>query len=489
MSIRGHFINNQWKVGTGIPFSSHNPATGAIVWNGQAATDQEVSNTLEAAEHAFNAWASLPIANRIAYLKRFAENLNAAVEVLTETISKETGKPLWESKNEVYAMIGKIDISIDAYHKRCPEITHQQPRASSFTRHKPYGVIAVLGPFNLPGHLPNGHIIPALLAGNTIVFKPSEFTPLVAEVMLHCWEQADLPPGVLNMIQGGRETGRALVNHPKVNGLFFTGSWETGRILAELFSKHLEKILVLEMGGNNPLIVSQVSDFKAAAFTTIQSAFVTAGQRCSCARRLIVLEKPQTDVFIAELINMTKSIKVGPYTNIPEPYMGPVISEAAASHLLAAQEALKMLGGIPLVEMHLQKIDTALLSPGIMDVTRVAQRPDEEIFGPFLQIIRVPNFEAAIQEANHTRYGLTAGLLSDNEEEYHEFFRRIHAGIINWNAPLTGASSSAPFGGIGRSGNHRPSAYYAADYCSYPVASIESSELRLPPNLPSGIHL
>lgn len=489
MPIRGHYINNQWMAGTGLPFTSHNPATGEMVWSGHAATDHEVNNAVAAARSAFAEWARLPLDARISCLTRFREILNAEANALSEAISKETGKPLWESKNEVRAMAGKIDISIDAYHVRCPEVTQKQAHAALITRHKPHGVIAILGPFNFPGHLPNGHIIPALLAGNVIVFKPSESTPFVAELMMHCWEQAGLPPGVLNMIQGGRETGRALVNNLDINGLFFTGSWVSGHIFAELFGKHPEKILALEMGGNNPLIVSQVSNLKIAALTTIQSAFATAGQRCSCARRLIIPEGPQGDAFLSELINMAQTIKVGPYTDTPEPYMGPVISTAAASHLLAAQETIKVRGGTPLLEMHLKKIDTALLSPGIIEVSHVANRPDEEIFGPLLQVIRTPDFESAIIEANRTSYGLTAGLLSDNESEYRIFYQKVRAGVINWNTPLTGASGAAPFGGVGHSGNHRPSAYYTADYCSYPVASMETSELKPPDQLPPGIQL
>lgn len=483
------FIDGKWQLGTGPLLISRNPATEETLWEGQIADQNSVKAAVDAARKAFPTWANLPIEKRIAYLNTFKDVLNKEIAQIAEIISKETGKPLWESKTEVQGMINKVDISIDAYQKRCPEVIKELPTGRSITRHKPHGVLAVFGPFNFPGHLPHGHIIPALLAGNTVVFKPSELTPLVAETLIHCWEKCNLPAGVLNLVQGGRDTGALLANNPQIDGLCFTGSWETGIILSEQFSAHPEKMLALEMGGNNPLVVSDVSDIKAAVYTIIQSAFLTAGQRCSCARRLIVLEGSTGDAVIQELIKAMKQIKVGPYTDSPEPYMGPVISERAVRHLLAVQETIKAKGGAPLVEMHLLKVDSALLSPGLIDITSIANKADEEIFGPLLRLIRVPNFQAAIEEANQTVYGLTAGLLSKNAEEYAQFYKAVRAGVINWNTPLTGANSAAPFGGIGHSGNHRPSAYYAADYCAYPVASQETIDLKMPPTLPPGLTL
>lgn len=468
-------------------FASLNPATGDVVWKGKAASQHDVDKAVSLSKMAFENWTILPIEERIRHLESFCEKLKSS-NVLAEAISKETGKPLWESDTEVNAMIGKIGISIEAYHDRCPETILTTPGGNSLTRHKPHGVVAVLGPFNFPGHLPNGHIVPALLAGNTVIFKPSEHTPLVGEITLAIWRDSGLPEGVLNLVQGGRESGAALAFHQEIDGLFFTGSWPTGKLLAEQFASRPEKILALEMGGNNPLVVSQISDKKAAAYLTILSAYLTAGQRCSCARRLIVLEGPQGDAFLQTLQSMIAGIKVGNYTEKPEPFMGPVISVSAAETILKAQNRLKSQGGHPLVEMRLLKPCSAFLSPGLMDVTDVDERPDEEIFGPFLQVIRVPDFAAAIHEANHTQYGLTAGLLSDDPAKYEEFYRKVKAGVINWNTQLTGAGSRAPFGGVGRSGNHHPSAYYAADYCSYPVASTESVQLKMPTSLAQGVN-
>ena len=466
-------------------FSSLNPATGEAVWSGTAAEAGAVDRAVAAARAAFPAWSRRPPAEREAVLHAFAQQLMANKEPLARAISREIGKPHWEALTEVQSMIGKIDLSLEAHALRCAEFKN----SLGVTRFKPHGVVAVLGPFNFPGHLPNGHIVPALLAGNTVVFKPSEFAPAVAELTAQFWTAAGLPAGVLNLVQGGRDTGAALAAHPDIDGLFFTGSARAGLALSELFAKTPEKILALEMGGNNPLVVYRAADAQAAAVLAVQSAYLSAGQRCTCARRLIVPAGPGGDNFLPALVALIGSLRVGAPDDRPEPFMGPVISAAAAERLLAAQENLLARGAKPLVRMTHLRAGTGLLSPGLLDVTAVADRGDEEFFGPLLQLIRVPDFATALREANQTAYGLAAGLISDDAALYEQFRTEVRAGLINWNQQLTGASSGAPFGGVGRSGNHRPSAYLAADYCSYPVASIEVPALKLPAQLPPGLIL
>lgn len=485
------FISGKWTDGHSHEFSSRNPAANDdILWKGAAANASDVEKAVQSAKRACATWSFFSLDERIHYLLDFKKQLEIAKDHLAEVISKETGKPMWESLTEVAAMGNKIDISIDAYSKRCAETKLESPQHFTFTRHKPHGVIAVLGPFNFPGHLPNGHIIPALLAGNTIVFKPSEYTPLVGQEITRIWEKTGLPNGVFNLIQGGSQTGKVLVSHSEIDGLFFTGSYSTGKILLQEFSKTPEKILVLELGGNNPLVISDdLIDLQAAAYATIQSAYLTSGQRCSCARRLIIPQGEKGDAFLDMLIKWIQRIKVGIYTDSPEPFMGPVIGEIAMVRLLSAQASLLGKGAKALTTMELLKENSFLLSPALIDVTTVKDRPDDEYFGPLLQVIRVDSFEKAIEEANHTAFGLTAGLFSHDKEKHRHFYQKIKAGIINWNTPLTGASSSAPFGGIGHSGNHRPSAYYAADYCAYPIASTEAEKLSLPIKLSPGIEV
>jgi len=486
---RSSYIEGRWRPGSGYPLISTNPATGEEIWKGSSASPKEVDQAATAARAAAPDWAGLGISKRIQILQEFAKQLQIYKQDLATAISMETGKPLWEAETEVLSMAGKVPISIEAEKKRCGEIREENKGTLLITRHKPHGVVAVFGPFNFPGHLPNGHIIPALLAGNTVVFKPSELTPLVAERMIELWIRAGLPPGVLNLVQGGRDTGQALAAHPQIDGIYFTGSAKTGESLLKQFGAQPQKILALEMGGNNPLIVTQVSDFKAAAYITIASAFLTSGQRCTCARRVIVPLGKTGDAFLQTLVQMVNKIQVGRYDSQPQPFMGPVISGAVAKQLLTTQELLLRDGGVSLVAMTPMDLGEAFLRPGILDVTQVGGRSDEELFGPLLQVIRVSSFQEALNVANQTRYGLSAGLLSDNREEFDEFYRVIRAGIVNWNLPTTGASSSMPFGGVGVSGNHRPSAFYAADYCAYPVASMEKAKIAFPDSVFPGISL
>ena len=483
------YIAGQWLEGQGEPLQSLNPYSQAVIWSGRAASAAQVETAVQAARAAFPAWARRSLEQRIGILEQFAATLKGHADEMAKLIGEETGKPLWESATEVTSMINKVAISIQSYRERTGEKSGPLADATAVLRHKPHGVVAVFGPYNFPGHLPNGHIVPALLAGNCVLFKPSELTPKVAEFTVKCWIEAGLPAGVLNLLQGARETGVALAANPGIDGLLFTGSSGTGNLLHQQFAGRPEKILALEMGGNNPLVVEPVADVEAAVYTIIQSAFISAGQRCTCARRLLVPEGAWGDALLARLVAVAAAIKVGAYNEQPAPFMGTLISMPAARHLLKAQDDLQASGARVLLAMT-QPIETAaLLTPGIIDVTAIARRIDEEFFGPLLQVIRYNGFDAAIAEANNTRFGLAAGLLSDSPERYRQFLLESRAGIVNWNKQLTGAASSAPFGGIGASGNHRASAYYAADYCSYPVASLESEKLTLPATLTPGVSL
>jgi len=345
----------------------------------------------------------------------------------------------------------------------------------------------VFGPYNFPGHLPNGHIVPALLAGNVVVFKPSEMAPGVAELTVKLWEKAGLPEGVINLVQGGANTGKALANHPLIDGLFFTGSASVGHKLHEQLGGQPEKILALEMGGNNPLIVQGVSDVNAAVHHIVQSAFVSAGQRCTCARRLLVPKGKKGDEIIDRLLEVTANLQVGEFDADPQPFMGAVISAEAAEKLLDAQTAMVDQGAKPLLKMKPVELETGLLSPGILDATGL-ELDDEEHFGPLLTVYRYNSFDEALELANNTRFGLAAGILTDDRKLYERVAEEARAGIVNWNRPLTGASSGAPFGGVGASGNHRPSAYYAADYCAWPMASLEADHIELPEKLAPGLN-
>ncbi|MFQ3666173.1 MAG: succinylglutamate-semialdehyde dehydrogenase [Sphingomonadaceae bacterium] len=456
------------------------PHDGALLWEGPVAGEAAVAEAVARARAAASGWAATPLAERIAVAERFAERVRAAAEGFARTIAQETGKPFWEAQGEVASVAAKVAISVEAYAARTGSSSRAlaaDPATTQAVRHKPHGVLAVLGPYNFPAHLPNGHIVPALIAGNTIVFKPSELTPATAEAMHSLWREAGLPPGVLQLVQGGAQTGRALAA-ADVDGLLFTGSAPTGLALARQFAETPWKILALEMGGNNPLVAWDLADdaLDAAALVILQSAFLSAGQRCTCARRLIVQEGREGPL-LARVLALAARMRIGAPFADPPPFMGPLIDNRAADRVLAMADALKgrWLTGPP------RRLHDGLpfLAPAILDATG-AYNPDEEIFGPVLQVIRVADFEAAIFAANATRFGLAASLLGGDRALYDRFWAQTRAGVVNWNRPTNGAASSAPFGGVGLSGNHRPSAFYAADYCAFPVASLEGEAPHAP---------
>ncbi|GAB7535268.1 succinylglutamate-semialdehyde dehydrogenase [Burkholderia sp. 3C] len=482
------FIDGDWVAGSGPEFASRNPGTGETVWRGASASEADVGWAVASARRAFADWSALALDARIAIVQRFAAILEERKEALAAAIGRETGKPLWEARTEVATMANKVAISITAYHERTGEKRTPMADGTAVLRHRPHGVVAVFGPYNFPGHLPNGHIVPALIAGNTVVFKPSELAPGVARATVEAWRDAGLPAGVLNLVQGEKDTGVALANHRQIDGLFFTGSSDTGTLLHRQFGGRPEIVLALEMGGNNPLVVGEVADLDAAVHHTIQSAFLSAGQRCTCARRIFVADNAQGDRFLARFAEVTAAIRADRYDADPQPFMGAVISARAAARLVEAQTALLAAGARPVIAMTQRDAALGFVNAAILDVTEVRDLPDTEYFGPLAQVIRYRSFDEAIALANDTAYGLSAGLLSDDAGAWAHFQRSIRAGIVNWNRPTNGASSAAPFGGAGRSGNHRPSAFYAADYCAYPMASVESEQLQMPASLSPGLH-
>lgn len=485
-----HYYNGGWHPGqtTAKLIESRNPATDELLWAGHAAQAAEIDAAMQSARKAFTAWARTSVEHRTDVLKRYQEQLKTAQARLAEAISDETGKQLWEARTEVATMIGKVDLSIAAYAARTGTSAKELNGIQATLTHRPHGVMLVLGPYNFPGHLPNGHIVPALLAGNCVVFKPSELTPLVGQIMVECLVAAGLPDGTVNLIQGDGTTGALLGEHKGYDGLLFTGSSRTGAALHQQLAGQPQRILALEMGGNNPLVFHQVNDLRAAVFHTLQSAYITSGQRCTCARRLIVVRDAQGEAFVTALQQAISALQVG-LPGDGDAFYGPVISNQVADMLLAAQQALIERGAKPLVKMQRLHPTAPLLSPALLDSTAIEDREDEEFFGPLLQLFWVDDFDSAIKLANDTRFGLAAGLLSDNDELWEEFQLSARAGIVNRNRPTTGASGGAPFGGIGASGNHRPSAYYAADYCAYPMASMSEATATLPENLGPGVSL
>lgn len=480
---QGPWINGAWVKGEGMEWPSVDPATGSVLAVYQAASAAQVNEAVEGAWAAFPAWSLLSLEQRLGYCRAYQALLKQYKDTLAALIAEEHGKPLWEAQGEVGAMIGKLDISLDAYQARTPTWETDAGRLT----HRPLGAVAILGPYNIPAHLMNGHFLPALMAGNTCLIKPSEWTPRVGAWIAKLWEMTGLPPGVFQLLPGGRETGEALAAHPRLAGLYFTGSVSTGLALHRLFAGHPEKMLVMEMGGNNPLLVWGELDESAFIYNLIQSAFLTTGQRCTCARRVFL--HAQHRPLVTAFCQAASRLAVGAWNSSAQPFMGPVIGEQPALQLRRAQEKLLGLGAQPLLTLQHSKPGTGFVTPAVLDVTKLSLEdwPDEEYFGPFLQIRYVESLQEAIHLANHTRYGLSSGLFSKSRADFDAVYPHIKAGILNWNCPLTGgggagavASSHIPFGGVGLSGNFRPTAYYAADSMAYPVTTQWRDQLHLP---------
>lgn len=471
-----HYINGQWQPGSGQPVKSASPVSQDIVWQGYEASPVEVQAAVFAANAATQDWQAMPFERRVQHLQKYTALVKARAGELAELITQETGKALWDATNEVKAVCAKLEISIQSFAHRTPLASDP---AANLT-HRPHGVMVVLGPYNFPCHLPNGHIIPALLAGNTVVFKPSEETPACGAFLMHCFHDAGIPAGVVNLLQGGKDVGRELVNTTTINGVLFTGSEAGGIAIHKQLAGRPEVMLAMELGGNNPLVVCEDTDLESAAMCVAESAYISAGQRCTCARRLLVPAGSWGDSFLLTLTKTIAALTIDKPDASPQPFMGSLISERAAAHVISQQQDLLERGATALLQAAYHPLGNAFVTPGLIDITDIETQVDEEIFGPVLQIIRYDTFSDAIHRANQTRFGLSAGLITHSQEKFDHFRGAVNAGIINWNTPLTGASSAQPFGGIGRSGNHRPGAYYAADYCAYPIATSQSPDPTSP---------
>ncbi|MEM7473637.1 MAG: succinylglutamate-semialdehyde dehydrogenase [Planctomycetota bacterium] len=471
------FIAGKWIEGEGPAWRRHAPSDSSLVWQGNFASAEQMSSAVDAAHAAFQDWAGRKLEERIEFCEKFAQIVGDRKEELAKLIALENGKPLWEARTEVAASIGKVSNSVQSIHQRRWTTTETLGDFKAVTRYRPHGVMLVIGPFNFPSHVPGGHIIPALLAGNTIVFKPSEWVSGVGQWLCEVWEEAGLPEGVLNLVHGTGEVGKVAVESPLVDGVLFTGSQRVGTLLHQTMAGQTHRVLALEMGGNNPLVVHNTSDIRAAAITTILSAFITAGQRCTCSRRLIIVGDETYQALVDELAELIPQIQAGSSLADPQPFMGPLIHAQAAKQMLESEQALIAQGAKSVVSMKQDAECEALLTPALLEMSSPDQVGDCEYFGPLLMTFKAEDFPSAVQMAGSTQYGLSAGFIGDQEEDFEYFIQHIRAGVVNWNRQTTGASGKLPFGGVGISGNHHPSGFHAADYCSFPIASLESAEL------------
>jgi len=468
---------------------SFDPSSEKEIWRGKIFDDKQLCEVVKIAKEKQSQFELLGLEKRKEIIQQFAQIAKENTDELAKLISEENGKPFWEAKTEVNALTTKVQATIDAYAERAATKLKDMPGGGkvSVTRFRPHGVMAVLGPYNFPMSMPNSHIMPALYAGNTVIFKPSERTPKSAEYYVNLWQRAGLPDGVLQIVHGNGETGASLAKNPDVNGVLFIGSRQAGEAISKAIAHDTGKISALEMGGNSPLIIWDYKDVRAAIHIAIQSAFISSGQRCSAARRIII-NCEFRDEFTSLLASAVANIVVGkPFDTDPVPFMGPLIDQKAVKQFMSDYKDLLEMGAKAIVPTKiLNDIGKNFVKPSLVDVSGI-KNSDKEIFGPLLQLSYADTLEQAINIANATQFGLASGIVTQNRENYELFFHKTKAGIINWNQPLTGATTIAPFGGVKASGNNRSAGYLSVDYCSYPCASIEDENATVPETLLPGL--
>ncbi len=482
---------------------SFNPARPSqTVWMGGPVLEH-VDLAIAAARRAQREWAASPAADRFALLRAFAEVAKRREAALAGQICDETGKAMWECKAEAALIHQKVEITLDeAPHGGLGRVTPfgfaMSPTRRALCEFRPHGVMAVIGPYNFPAHLPNGHIVPALAAGNTVVFKPSDKAPAVGQMLGQMLVEAGFPAGVINVVQGGAATARRLVAHDGIDGVLFTGSWPVGRAIMEANLDRPGRILALEMGGNNPVVVMPDADMRQAAIEVVRCAFNTTGQRCTSTRRLIVHEAV-FDRFLALVRLGAEALEIGdPRSAV---FMGPIIRAEARDAVLAFQRDAEAAGGEAVLRSRAMDDPGGArgaeagfyLTPGVLRAPRFSLSTDAardcgcdvEVFGPLLRVAAARDLDDAMEQANATRFGLAASIFTRDPAAIERFRREASAGCVNVNTGTAGASSRLPFGGLGHSGNHRPAGSFSLDYCAFPVASMveESDAAMLPPGM------
>lgn len=450
----------------------------------ELAGERETLRAVARARRAFPAWRDAGAVARTRVLRRFAELAREGAEELARLIAREVGKALWDARSEAGLLATKVDATLEHGLRFVAPI---DGGAGARAEYLPRGVLAVLGPFNFPAHLPNGHIVPALATGNCVVFKPSELAPGVAEWMANVWRRAELPEGVLEIVHGRAETGRSLASHPDVDGVLFTGSWAVGRALEQALLDQPGKLLALEMGGKNAIVVLEDADLELAVAETALSICATTGQRCSCASRLFVARSVM-EPFAQQLVRVLRGVKIGaPLAD--GVFMGPLVSHAAFDKLSRYRALAKQAGGERVLE-----VDPGLPPPfvgaGLVRFTSSAQRHPyqrDEIFGPEAALYPIDDLDAAIAAVNDSDFGLAAAVFTRDRARFEHAAREIRTGVLNWNRGTIGASGRLPFGGGRRSGNDRPAGILATLYCTAPQARLEYAGGFDPKTLPPGM--
>ena len=465
------FIAGSWaepKAPDGV-IEDRSPADLSLLLGRHPWSVSQADAAVAAAREAQPAFAARPAGDREQLVRRIGAVLKDHEDELARAIALDVGKPLWEARTEAQACSAKAAITAGEGMKLVsPFPAPGHPGAEC--RFRPLGVLVVLGPFNFPVHLPNGHILPALACGNAVVFKPSDVAPHAAEVYARCLDQAGVPRGLFNLVQGGPALGAALAAHEGVDGVLFTGSWAVGQAIQKA-NQGRTKLLALEMGGKNAAVVLADADLEKAAYDVLFSAFVSAGQRCTAASRAIVVGDARR--FAQRIVQLARQLSIG-HPLDDGVFMGPLASPAALEKFERGIRAVEAETLLDARRLQPRGLEGCYVSPSVHFVGQRRSSPyeREELFGPDLAVYPAGSEEEALQIANATDYGLAASVHTRSEQAFDRCQRVLECGVVNWNAPTVGASGRLPFGGLKRSGNHRPAGLWSTLYCSAPVAVL-----------------
>ena len=467
-----NYIGGQWRpASSGKTFLNINPAdTSDIIGEFPQSTDGDVRMAAEAAREAYKTWRLVPAPKRGELLRKAGQILEARKDELAREMTREMGKIFTEAK-------GDVQEAIDTAYYAASEgrrlfgytVPSELPNKFAMSIRQPIGVAGCITPWNFPLAIPSWKVFPALLCGNTVVFKPAMDTPKTAHTFVEILIEAGIPEGVINLVHGGDDAGKAVVADPNIQLISFTGSSETGKIVAQHCAAQHKRVS-LEMGGKNAVILMDDADLQLALDGVIWGAFGTTGQRCTATSRLLLHEKIH-DKFIEMLVRRVERLRVG-NGNDAGVDMGPVINAEQMQRILDYIELGKqegatcIIGGTRLTENGLAK--GFFIAPTIFINVKPEHRiAQEEIFGPVLSVLKFKTFEEAVKILNSVRYGLSSSLYTHNINLAFQAIRDFEAGITYINAPTIGAEAHLPFGGVKETGNgHREGGWQVYDFFS-----------------------
>lgn len=466
-----NLINGEWvEAASGETFTTMNPANVKdIVGRFQASTEEDVIQAMEAAAQAFLTWRQVPPTKRAEILYRAADLLEAGLEQYAEELTREEGKTIASSRMEVKRSAQTLRYyASEGLNVAGETLPSDDATTFVYTRKEPLGVISVITPWNFPISIPVRKIAPALVTGNTVVFKPASNTPLIAYRLVEALHQAGLPAGVINFVTGSSsKTGVPLVTHPAVKAVTFTGSTGAGEKINR--QVRLSTRVQLELGGKNPLIVMEDADLDYAVQLAVKGGFELTGQACTGTSRVIVMDAVH-DAFVQKLVEKTEQLTVGNGLS-KGVEVGPLANESQLRNVLdyvaigKAEGAELVTGGEQVTEGEYANgyyVNPAVFT-GVAPDMRIAQ---EEIFGPVISVIRVSSFQEAMDIANDVEFGLSAAICTSEASQIQHFIQHIETGMVKINRPTTGNAYNAPFGGtkMSSTATYRESGRAALDF-------------------------